>query len=195
MMVSLPNRQLMSAKDYLSWEQTQQERHEYWDGEVVAMAGGTKKHNRISGNCFKLLDAVLAARDCEVYISDVKVQVEANRKYFYPDVVVTCDARDQDAQLVQYPCLIVEVLSPSTEAVDRGAKFTDYRHFTTLREYVLIQPEQPIVEVFTQNDAGKWVLSEYGLDDMIDLESLECQVVVRDLYDRVEFDLMALDEA
>ncbi len=159
------------------------------------MAGGTKKHNRISGNCFKLLDAVLAARDCEVYISDVKVQVEANRKGFYPDVVVTCDARDQDAQLVQYPCLIVEVLSPSTEAVDRGAKFTYYRHFTTLREYVLIQPEQPIVEVFTHNDAGKWVLSEYGLDDMIDLESLECQVAVRDLYDRVEFDLMALDEA
>lgn len=189
MMVSLPDRQFMSAADYLSWEQTQQERHEYWDGEVVAMAGGTKKHNRVSFNCSKALDGLLTGRDCEIYISDVKVQVEANRKYFYPDVVVTCDERDRDAQLVQYPCLIVEVLSTSTEAVDRGAKFTYYRRFTTLREYVLIQPEQPIVEVFTRNEAGKWVLSEYGLDDMIDLESLECQIAVRDLYDRVTFDI------
>jgi Uma2 family endonuclease len=188
MMVALPDRILMSAEEYLAWELTQDERHEYWDGEVVAMSGGTKKHNRVSGNAFKLLDGILADRDCEVYISDVKVQVQANRKYFYPDVVVTCDERDQDTQLVYYPCLIVEVLSPSTEAVDRGKKFTHYRRFTTLREYILIQPEQPIVEVFAKNPAGKWELAEYGMDDVIHLESIGCAIAVKDLYDRVKFE-------
>jgi Uma2 family endonuclease len=192
MMVALPDRILMSAEEYLAWELTQQERHEFWDGEVVLMAGGTKRHNRVSGNCFKVLDGLMADRDCEVYITDVKVQVEANRKYFYPDVMVTCDGRDRDAQMVQYPCLIVEVLSSSTEAVDRGAKFTYYRRFSTLREYVLIQQERPMVEVFCRNEIGKWVLTEYGLGDVIDLESLGCQVSVLDLYDRVVFD--AIDD-
>jgi Uma2 family endonuclease len=188
MMVAVPDRLLMRADEYLAWEATQQERHEYWDGEVVSMAGGTKKHNRVSFNSSKVLDAALTGRDCEVYITDVKVQVQANRKYFYPDVVVTCDERDQDTQLVQYPCLIVEVLSPSTEAVDRGAKFTYYRRFTTLREYILIQPEQPIVEVFSRNEAGRWELAEYGIDDVIDLVSLGCPIAVKDLYDRVTFE-------
>jgi Uma2 family endonuclease len=187
-MVALPDRILMTADEYLAWEAGQQERHEYWDGEVVAMAGGTKKHNRVSFNSSKVLDAALTDRDCEVYITDVKVQVQANRKYFYPDVVVTCDERDQDTQLVHYPCLIVEVLSPSTEAVDRGAKFTYYRRFTTLHEYILIQPTQPIVEVFAKNAAGKWELAEYGLNDVIQLESIGCPIAVKDLYDRVKFE-------
>jgi Uma2 family endonuclease len=188
MMVALPDRILMSADAYLAWEATQQERHEYWDGEVVAMSGGTKKHNRVSTNAFKVLDRSVADGACEVYINDIKVQVQANRKYFYPDVVVTCDERDRDKHLVLYPCLIVEVLSPSTEAVDRGKKFTHYRRFTALREYILIQPEQPIVEVFSRNAAGKWELAEYGIDDVIHLESIGCPIAVKDLYDRVTFD-------
>ncbi len=193
-MVALPDRILMSAEAYLTWELTQEERHEYWDGEVVAMSGGTKKHNRVSSNAFKILDRAVADRDCEVYINDVKIQVQANRKYFYPDVVVTCDERDQDTYLVQYPCLIIEVLSPSTEAVDRGKKFTHYRRFTTLQEYVLIQPEQPIVEVFCRNASGKWELAEYGMDDVIHLESIGCPIAVKDLYDRVKFESIE-DEA
>jgi hypothetical protein len=83
MMVALSDRILMSADEYLAWELTQQERHEYWDGAVVAMSGGTKKHNRVSSNVFKVLDRAVADRDCEVYINDIKVQVQANRKYFY----------------------------------------------------------------------------------------------------------------
>ncbi len=84
------------------------------------MSGGTRNHNRVCANFFKLLDDVLADRSCEVYIVNVKVQVESAQKYFYPDVVVTCDERDTNPQLIQFPCLIIEVLSPSTEAVDRG---------------------------------------------------------------------------
>lgn len=95
-MVALPERLLMSYEEYLAWESTQEMRHEYIDGEVVAMAGGTRNHNRVSFNFSKILDSALGDRQCEVYIADVKVQVEPSRKYFYPDVVVTCDNRDRD---------------------------------------------------------------------------------------------------
>jgi Uma2 family endonuclease len=90
-MVALSDRLLMTAAEYLTWEPTQEGRHEYWDGEVVAMSGGTRNHNRISGDFFRLLDDALSDRNCDVYIADVKIQVEIGRKYFYPDVVVTYD--------------------------------------------------------------------------------------------------------
>jgi Uma2 family endonuclease len=187
-MVALPDRLFMSATEYLDWEPTQEDRYEYWDGEVVAMSGGTRNHNRISGNWFKLLDNALLNRDCDVYIADVKVQVEPGRKYFYPDVVVTCDKNDDDAQIVQFPCLIIEVLSPSTEAVDRGAKFARYRQFTSLQEYVLVQVDRPKVEVFRRNKNNQWVLSEYDLDDRLLLESIGVEIAIADLYRQVQFE-------
>jgi Uma2 family endonuclease len=192
-MVALPDRILMSAKEYLVWEPTQEERYEYWDGEVVMMSGATRNHNRISANFFKLLDDALAGRTCEVYIVDVKVQVEPGQKYFYPDVVVTCDERDTDPQLVQFPCLIIEVLSPSTEAADRGKKFAKYRQSPTLQEYVLVQVAQPIVEVFRRNEQGKWVLSEYNLGDILRLESVDVEIVIADLYRQVQFETKATE--
>jgi Uma2 family endonuclease len=195
-MVALPDRILMTAAEYLTWEPTQEERYEYWDGEVVAMSGGTRNHNRISGNFFRLLDdALLESRSerlrqraCDVYIADVKVQVEPGQKYFYPDVVVTCDERDDDTQFVQFPCLIIEVLSPSTEAIDRGAKFARYRQFTSLQEYVLVQADRPIVEVFRRNDRGQWVLSEYNLEDSLLLESIGVEIAISELYRQVQFE-------
>lgn len=188
-MVALSDRILMTPQEYLDWEPTQQQRYEYWDGEVVAMSGGTRNHNRVSLNFSKLLDDALADCPCEVYIVDVKAQVEPGRKYFYPDVVVTCDERDRDPQLVQFPCLIIEVLSPSTEAIDRGTKFSKYRKFATLQEYVLVQVEQPGVEVFRRNQQGKWVLSEYGLDERLQLESVNVEIAIADLYRQVEFEV------
>ena len=110
----------MSVEEYLIWEPAQEERYEYWDGQLGARSGGTRNHNRVCGNFFRLLDDALVDRGCEVYIVDVKVQVESGKKYFYPDVVVTCDERDRNPQLVQFPCLIIEVLSPSTEAAEAG---------------------------------------------------------------------------
>jgi Uma2 family endonuclease len=187
-MVALPDRLFMSAAEYLDWEPTKEDRYEYWDGEVVAMSGGTRNHNRISGNWFKLLDDALLNRDCDVYIADVKVQVEPGRKYFYPDVVVTCDKGDDDAQIVQSPCLIIEVLSPSTEAIDRGAKFARYRQFTSLQEYVLVQVDRPKVEVFRRNESNQWVLSEYDLDDRLLLESIGVEIAISDLYRQVQFE-------
>lgn len=188
MMVALPDSILMSAEEYLVWEHTQDQRYEYWDGEVVAMSGGTRNHNRVSLNFSILLDDALADRSCEVYIVDVKVQVEPGQKYFYPDVVVTCDERDDDPQLVQFPCLIIEVLSPSTEAADRGKKFAAYRQSSTLQEYVLVQVAQPVVEVFRRNEQGKWVLSDYNLDDKLLLESINIEIAIADLYRQVQFE-------
>ena len=196
-MVALSDGLFMTAAAYLEWEPTQEERYEYWDGEVVAMSGGTRNHNRISGNFFRLLDDALLDRPCDVYIVDVKVQVEPGQKYFYPDVVVTCDDRDDDAQFVQFPCLIIEVLSPSTEAIDRGAKFARYRQFRSLQEYVLVQVSQPGVEVFRRNDRGQWVLYEYTLEDSLHLESLakpllgriDVHIAIADLYRQVEFEV------
>jgi Uma2 family endonuclease len=186
-MVALPDQDSMTVEAYLDWEQTQPERYEYWDGEVVAMTGTTRNHNRVSLNASKLLDDALTDRPCEVYIADVKVQVEPGRKFFYPDVVVTCDQREDDPTLIQFPCLIIEVLSPSTEAIDRGIKFAHYRKFTTLQEYVLVQVEQPSVEVFRRNEQGQWVLSEYGLADRLQLESVGVEVAIADLYRQISF--------
>ncbi|MBH8551446.1 Uma2 family endonuclease [Nostocaceae cyanobacterium CENA357] len=200
-MVALPDNILMSAEEYLVWEPTQEERYEYWDGEVVMMSGATRNHNRVSGNFFKLLDDALGdvydglrLRSSEVYIVDVKVQVEPGQKYFYPDVVVTCDDRDTDLQLVQFPCLIIEVLSPSTEAADRGKKFARYRQSLTLQEYVLVQVDQPGVEVFRRNEQEKWVLSEYNFDEILPLESVDVEIAIADLYRQVQFETETTDE-
>jgi Uma2 family endonuclease len=187
-MVALSDRIFMTAAEYLDWEPTQEERYEYWDGEVVAMSGATRNHNRISANCFRLLDDVLVDRPCEAYIVDVKVQVAPGQKYFYPDVVVTCDERDKDPRFVQFPRLIVEMLSPSTEAIDRGIKFAQYRKFTALQEYVLVQVDQPSVEVFRRNTQGQWVLSEYTLEDRFCFESLNVEIAIADLYQQVTFE-------
>ena len=130
---------------------------------------------------------VIKKESYEIYILAVKLRLELGQNYFYPDVVVTCDARDNDPQLVQFPCLIIEVLSPSTEAVDRGTKFAKYRQFLTLQEYVLVQVEQPGVEMFRRNEKGQWVLSEYNLGDSLQLESVNVEIAIADLYRQVQF--------
>lgn len=189
-MVANPQFQYMSPQEYLEWEKTQELRYEYIDGEVFAMTGGTKPHNRIAFNLGSELDDFLAEKGCEFYISDVKVQVSEAGPYHYPDVVVTCDDRDKEQiDMVQYPCLIVEVLSPSTAAFDRGKKFTRYRQSTSLQEYVLIESDEIAVECFRKNDEGLWVLHSYGEGDTLTLESVGISIPVEKLYRRVRFDV------
>jgi Uma2 family endonuclease len=194
-MVALRDRVLMTVEEYFAWEETQQEKHEYWDGEVVPwnggtieMAGTTRSHNRVALNFFKQLDDVLGSGPCEVYSSDLRVRVEPRRKYFYPDLVVTCDDREDEDLYVKYPCLIIEVLSPSTEAIDRGVKFAKYREILSLKEYVLVQVTQPGVEVYQRSDRGQWIYSTYGMDDRILLESVGVEIAVANLYRQVKFE-------
>lgn len=188
-MIANPQLNWMSPQEYLEWEPTQEIRYEYIDGEIFAMTGGTKSHNRIALNLVTALDSYLLEKGCDIYIADVKVQVSLAASYHYPDVVVTCNSRDQDSsQFVQYPCLIVEVLSPSTEAYDRGGKFAQYRKLESLQEYVLIQSENIGVECFRRNQQGLWVLYPYEQGDTITLESVGFSLPVKTLYRQVRFD-------
>jgi Uma2 family endonuclease len=125
--------------EYLAWEEQQEIRYEYVDGEVYAMTGGTINHSQIAANLITILKNHLRGSGCRVLTSDAKVQTLAANSYSYPDVSVTCDERDRNAsKYISHPCLIIEILSPSTEAYDRGNKFRRYRRSTSLQEYVLV---------------------------------------------------------
>ncbi|AKG21836.1 Uma2 family endonuclease [Calothrix sp. 336/3] len=187
-MVANPQFPHMTRQEYLEWEANQELRYEYIDGEVWAMTGGTKPHNRIALNFATSLDTFLAGKGCDVYINDVKVQISALNSYHYPDVVVTCDARDRESNdLVQYPCLIIEVLSPSTETFDRGKKFARYRQIPTLKEYILIASEEICVDCFRRGEQGLWIYSSYTPEDKLTLETLGFSIYVKDLYRQVNF--------
>jgi Uma2 family endonuclease len=162
--MSMTNAQLQhrfQADDYLLWEASQTERHEYFQGEVFAMAGGTLNHNAVSGNAYMALRNHLKGSLCSVYITDVRVQVDAVDAYFYPDVVVTCQPKgsaDGQSITVQSPVLIVEVLSDSTASWDRGGKFAAYRQLPSLQEYVLLDPQAQTVDVYRRNAANRFEL-------------------------------------
>ena len=149
------------ADAYLAWEAIQSERHEYFQHEVFAMAGGTQNHNTVSGNAYMALRNHLKGTPCQVFISDVRVQVAAVDAYFYPDVVVNCQPRavaDGQALSVDAPILVVEVLSDSTATWDRGGKFAAYRQLPSLQEYVLIDPQAQTVELYRRNAAQRFEL-------------------------------------
>ena len=187
-MVANPSFNFMSPEEYLEWEATQELRYEYIDGEVYAMTGGTKPHNRIALNLATALDSHLAEKDCEVYIADVKVQVDYTH-YHYPDGVVSCDERDLESNLlIQYPCLIIEVLSPSTEAFDRGEKFTHYRQMGTLQEYVLIESNKIGIDLFRRNEQGLWVLHPLKAGNTLILESVGLSLPIEEAYRQVRFE-------
>ena len=156
----------MTPQEYLEWEEQQPIKHEYVNGYVYAMAGGTIPHNIIAVNLTNGLKNNLKGKGCLVLSADAKLGISEQGPFHYPDVMVTCDLRDKRAiKMVRYPCLIVEVLSPSTEAYDRGDKFTQYRRISTLKEYVLISADRLSVECFRLNDRGKWELTHYYVED------------------------------
>ena len=149
------------ADAYLAWEAIQSERHEYFQGEVFAMAGGTENHNTVALNAAVALRSHLKGTPCKVFISDLRVQVAAVDAYFYPDVVVRCQpktAPDGRAVSTDVPVLVVEVLSDSTATWDRGGKFAAYRQLPSLQEYVLIDPQAQTVELYRRNAAQRFEL-------------------------------------
>ena len=178
----------ISPDDYLIAESASPIKHEYRDGEVYAMAGGTDAHVTIALNLWALLRGHLRNRGCRAYALDMKARIEALNCFYYPDVMVTCDDRDLTSSTVKrHPCLIVEVLSDSTEAFDRGDKFTDYRHLDSLQEYVLISQTRQQVEIFRRNAEGLWVLHPFGQGDRLSLTSVGWAGAMADLYEEVDF--------
>jgi Uma2 family endonuclease len=189
-MIANPQARGLTPDEYLAWEREQPIRHEYIDGEVYAMTGGTLPHNAIALNLYSQLRPHLRERGCRGHVADVKVRVSQKGPYFYPDVVVTCDERDRRAvEAIQYPKLIVEVLSPSTAGFDRGDKFKFYRRIPTLEEYVLIDSEKIGIDCYRKSSGGKWELTAYPEDagDILELVSLNFQCPLALVYEEVEF--------
>ena len=179
----------LSTEEYLAAEQDSFIKHEYIQGQVYAMEGASDAHVTVAGNLFALLRNHLRATGCRVYMADMKAQIESANVFYYPDVMVTCDARDRNSTYFKrYPCLIVEVLSPTTEAFDRGNKFADYRRLETLQEYVLINPETMSVECFRRNSEGLWVLYPYGEGEEVRLASVNFSCLIADLYEDVLYE-------
>jgi Uma2 family endonuclease len=188
-MIASPKNSYLTPEEYLQLEETSSIKHEYINGEVYAMAGATDAHVTIAGNIFALLLAHLRGSGCRVYISDMKARIESKNRFYYPDVMVTCDDRDRDnITYKQFPKLIIEVLSDSIEAFDRGDKFADYQVIDSLEEYVLINTKKARIESYRRTEDNLWLLQFHALEDKtFKLASIEFQGNIVDVYEQVEF--------
>jgi Uma2 family endonuclease len=176
----------ISPEEYLEGEKFSEIKHEYIDGQVYAMAGASDGHVTVSMNVSMLLRNHLRGGGCRVYMLDMKAQIDVINRYFYPDVMVTCDTRDKEFEYFKcYPCLIIEVLSESTEGYDRGKKFASYRHLESLQEYVLISPDRMSVECFRRNEDRQWVLYPYEKEEEVHLASVDFRCAIAEIYEDV----------
>jgi Uma2 family endonuclease len=178
-----------TPEEYFNWEEQQQIRHEYINGEVYAMTGGTLNHSEIASNFNFLLKAHLLEGKCRVFNSDARVNIHESDDYVYPDFSVTCDERDKDnTRFINYACLIGEVLSPTTEAYDRGDKFTLYKLSPSLRDYVLVSTTKVAVDIFHKDDLGKWDIINCRAGDSIELTSINLTFPIEKIYININFD-------
>ncbi|MEG4628756.1 Uma2 family endonuclease [Microcoleus sp. AR_TQ3_B6] len=177
----------ISPEDYLEGERVSPIKHEYRRGHVYAMTGAKKPHIIIGSNLVMLLGNHLLNTPCLVLSSDIKVRLEEANCYYYPDVAVTCDERDtgSNEDFILYPSLVVEVLSPSTAAFDRGNKFADYQTSPSLQEYVLITQSESKIECFRVNTEGNWVSQTYRQGDELELMSIDFRCPIAQVYQKV----------
>jgi len=195
--MSLQPKPFLSLDDWLEGERAAlEERSEYLDGEVFAMAGASLEHNLIVMNIGSELRAQMKGRLCRVYANDMKVLIRSANAGKYPDLVAHCgepELLDGHRDVLLNPGLIVEVLSDSTEAYDRGDKFALYRHIPSLREYLLVSQDRVRVEYYRHGRDGQWTLTDYrGLEDQVPLESLDCTLALAEIYDKVDLAKIAL---
>ncbi len=174
---------VFTAEDFLTWESTQLDRHEFLDGEVFAMAGAEDRHVTVAGNFYIALRQHLSGSPCRTYMSDMRLQVAAVNSYFYPDVLVTCSALDLANPLAKTePKLIIEVLSPSTAAYDRGLKFSHYRSLASLEEYVLIDLDTRNTDCYRKGADGLWVLHPFARGEAVSLASVALELSAAQLF-------------
>ena len=180
----------ITTQQYLAQERCAEFKSEFFDGVLCAMSGASREHNLIASNLNRRIGTQLEGRPCEVYISDMRVRVSRDRTYTYPDVVAVSDEPkflDGEFDTLLNPSLIIEVLSPSTEAHDRGGKFRRYREIESLREYVLISQDHMLVERFSRR-GEQWLLTVLtGEAELLRLDSIGCVVALGDIYDKVKF--------
>jgi Uma2 family endonuclease len=183
MIAAKENLPRFTPEEYFAWEDKQLEKHEYIDGEVYAMSGGSKNHSLISVRFITLFANHLEGGSCETGNSDLRVNIVETNDYTYPDVSVTCDERDKSTtQYITYPCLIVEVLSDSTEAYDRGGKFRMYRNNPILKDYLLVNSARIEMDLYHKNDVGDWVIINYKEGDLVELRSINLSFPIEQVY-------------
>ncbi|MDI9365340.1 MAG: Uma2 family endonuclease [Flavobacterium sp.] len=176
-------------QEYLQLERDTDIRHEFWNGEVFAMAGGTRNHNRIGANVNNFLSNHFNPKGCETFFNDVKLELQVGNYYVYPDVLLTCDKDDNDAYLVKRPSLIVEVLSKSTEAYDRSTKLAHYRKIKSLRYYLLVSQTKPMVEVYgRQSETSIFTYEVYeSINEVVKLPALDFVLPMTEIYKYITF--------
>jgi len=188
-MASQP-RTFLTPEQYLAIERAAEYKSEYYGGEMFAMSGARESHNLITVNLITELRRQLRQRACRLYTSDMRVRVSASGLYTYPDAAALCGEPqflDDTRDTLLNPNLIAQVLSPSTEAYDRGRKFEHYRTIESLREYLLISTERVSAELFVRQADGRWLLSAAtNMEDVLDLQSVGCRVALVDLYEDVD---------
>jgi Uma2 family endonuclease len=183
----------MSPEEYLAFERASEQRHEYADGEIFAMAGGTREHSLTATNIVGELRAALRGRRCEVHGSDLRIKVPSTGRYVYSDGVVVCGRavfEDETRDTLLNPLVIVEVLSDSSEAYDRGDKFLQYQSIPSIKDYVLASQKEARIEHFRRLPDGTWLLRILRPGERLVLESTGCEIAVDDAYLRV-FDPLA----
>ena len=188
-MASAAAQTYLTPKEYLAFERKATTKHEYLNGQIVAMSGASFAHNFITVNIATSLNIQLMEGECRVATSDMRVKVTEIDSYFYPDVVVVCGeprAEDDTFDTLLNPTLIVEALSPSTEGYDRGEKFEHYQQIASLKDYILISQDEVRVEHYCRQ-ASEWLQTEFhGLEDVLSLVSIGCELRLSDIYRRVE---------
>src|SRR5579859_2258072 len=186
--MALEHTPTMSVEEYFRLEENNPDtRYEYLDGHVYMMAGGSANHATISGNIYTILKSLLRGGPCRTYNSDMKVRVSESR-YFHPDVTVSCDARDRGtADFISSPRLVVEVLSPTTEAFDRGRKLQCYLACPTIEEYLLVDPHSMRIEIY-RKEHKKWIYDAFEAGDEVALATLGVRIPVADAYEDVIFE-------
>lgn len=178
-----------TPEEYLEFERNSQFKHQYYKGEIFAMGGASFAHGQLISNLIKLLGIHFEGSDCQAIPNDLRVKVDKTGLYTYPDVAVVCGEpqfEDDVLDTLLNPKLLIEVLSDSTEAFDRGEKFAQYRTIKSLEEYILVSQRDYRIEVFMRRSDGQWVFSEAaGLDATVEFNSITCSLKFRDVYERV----------
>ena len=180
----------LTPEEYLAWERKAEFKNEYLRGHIVAMSGASYQHTLITMNISGELYIQLKGRACTVHTNDMRVRTSPDTSYFYPDVLVVCDEprfEDNAFDTLLNPIVLVEVLSPSTEAYDRGEKFKHYQQLTSLREYILVSQDEVRVEHYRRQET-QWKPTEFrSLENVLPLASIECELPLKDIYRQVEF--------
>ena len=178
----------LTPEEYLTWERKQPFKNEYHNGQIIAMSGANRSHNRITVDITIQLGNQLMDSECEVFANEMRVRTSPEISYFYPDVIVVCGEprfEDDTFDTLLNPIVVVEVLSPSTAAYDRGEKFEYYKQLASLQEYILISQDRVRVESY-QRQGTRWLHNTLQrLEDLLSLPSIECEVPLRAIYRRV----------